>query len=53
MMGKDQRIYRDLIPTVLERWEDVKLICSQASRFEEQVAKCMFHDNVVISDAAG
>jgi hypothetical protein len=34
---KDQRTYRELIPTVLERWEDVKSICSQASRFEQQV----------------
>lgn len=37
---KDQRTYRELIPTVLERWEDVKSVCSQAARFERQVKEC-------------
>ncbi len=32
--------FRKLVPTVLERWGNVKSVCSQAVWFEPQVKEC-------------
>jgi len=38
---KTRKVYRELIPTVLENWEAVKRICTQAQAFEDDVRKAI------------
>lgn len=37
MIISNQRDYQQLIPIVLDNWEEVKHICKQAAKFENDV----------------